>query len=704
MCDGTDIYAGGSFTTAGGNPVNYIAKWDGSSWSALGSGVNSGVNSIVSDEANIYAGGWFTTAGGAEANYIAKWDGSSWSALGSGGDSAVDSLAIIDETLYAGGFFQHMGGVEVNYIAQWDGSNWYDLDGGTSGTVFQPFVLSMISHNNNLYVGGQFTTAGTETVNYIARYEEDPNPPSDPSSLAQKQTSGTNIPSGGTISEASVLYEGDLSDPDGDTVQLCVEKKPVGTAFTNTEDSCGSLVASGSTGSNTISNQADGSYRWQARAKDSTGLYSSWVEFATGTNYIISTGGGGDDDIVPDDDDDDNDDDTTPTNQLEVIPPEVTVVPGETSETITIKNLKKLSDENGGTVCLWVPGSQWKNIFVLEKPNGSDSVTGHDAFVIDGDDVTLKLRGISVGTGQMYVSTSRGCSACEKNGECETSTGNPVVLNINVVRGGGGGDDTGDDDDDTIGIVDDDPIVGGRITNGSILDKSLLQTLYDILSAPFKALGVSDSTLSAFFAGAGILFSALGSLAAPISNMLIVPTFISDTVASTWNSILMFFGVKKRKRERQGRVIEAGTDLAVPWATVKILKMEKIGGIYNKRVIATTKTDKQGYFRFIVPPGEYTILAEKKPYEMYVGKSRKYYSQNTLLKIADYKHGEINVRVAMTIPQGYLKKRLPAFKILGKFEVFFKVTSYVIMILGTIIAIYAVVYNYSTYNLAIIIF
>ncbi len=35
---GGDLYAGGDFTTAGGVAVNRIAKWDGSAWSALGSG------------------------------------------------------------------------------------------------------------------------------------------------------------------------------------------------------------------------------------------------------------------------------------------------------------------------------------------------------------------------------------------------------------------------------------------------------------------------------------------------------------------------------------------------------------------------------------------------------------------------------------------------------------------------------------------
>ena len=30
---GSTLYAGGNFTTAGGNAANYIAQWNGSSWS-----------------------------------------------------------------------------------------------------------------------------------------------------------------------------------------------------------------------------------------------------------------------------------------------------------------------------------------------------------------------------------------------------------------------------------------------------------------------------------------------------------------------------------------------------------------------------------------------------------------------------------------------------------------------------------------------
>ena len=62
---GTDIYVGGDFTDAGGNPnADYIARWDGSAWHPLGGGVNEAVRAIAVSGGNVYVGGFFTDAGG----------------------------------------------------------------------------------------------------------------------------------------------------------------------------------------------------------------------------------------------------------------------------------------------------------------------------------------------------------------------------------------------------------------------------------------------------------------------------------------------------------------------------------------------------------------------------------------------------------------------------------------------------------------
>jgi hypothetical protein len=75
---------------------------------------------------DLYAGGNFATAGDASATLIAKWNGSSWSALGSGidGDTnvnqwpAVHALAVLGNELYAGGNFTRAGGKVSAYLAR----------------------------------------------------------------------------------------------------------------------------------------------------------------------------------------------------------------------------------------------------------------------------------------------------------------------------------------------------------------------------------------------------------------------------------------------------------------------------------------------------------------------------------------------------------------------------------------------------------
>jgi len=69
---GSDLYAGGVFDTAGGITANNIAKWDGSSWSALGSGADSQVSALAVSGGDLYVGGWFTVAGGKVSGYVAK--------------------------------------------------------------------------------------------------------------------------------------------------------------------------------------------------------------------------------------------------------------------------------------------------------------------------------------------------------------------------------------------------------------------------------------------------------------------------------------------------------------------------------------------------------------------------------------------------------------------------------------------------------
>ena len=92
--------------------------------------MNHWVHALTVYNGELIAGGEFTNAGGVPANYIAKWNGISWSPLGSGTNAEVDALTVFNGELIAGGRFTNAGGVDVNFIAKWNGTSWDDELGG----------------------------------------------------------------------------------------------------------------------------------------------------------------------------------------------------------------------------------------------------------------------------------------------------------------------------------------------------------------------------------------------------------------------------------------------------------------------------------------------------------------------------------------------------------------------------------------------
>ncbi|MBL7663451.1 choice-of-anchor D domain-containing protein [bacterium] len=167
---GNDLYVGGDFISAGGvSGANTIARWNGTNWSALGSGLNAGVMAISQYGTDIVAGGFFTNAGGdPNADFIARFDGASWGAFGTGMDGPVRALEPSGSSLYAGGDFSLASGV-VNTlrIARWDGTSWNALGSGISGVVY-----SIAASGTNVFVGGFFSSAGgVPNADGIARWD-----------------------------------------------------------------------------------------------------------------------------------------------------------------------------------------------------------------------------------------------------------------------------------------------------------------------------------------------------------------------------------------------------------------------------------------------------------------------------------------------------------------------------------------------------
>jgi hypothetical protein len=188
---GPALYVGGRFVRNDGSTESNIKKFDGTSWSNLGAGLGSWLPGVshpecltVYDDGNgpaLYAGGYFLLAGGAPARHVAKWDGSTWSSLGSGLDKPAHTLTTWNDgsgwKLVVGGEFIVAGGKPANYVATWDGTQWKPIRGGLQGELaWETFAYAAVAHDeglghgSELFVAGDFTTADSVATHSIARY------------------------------------------------------------------------------------------------------------------------------------------------------------------------------------------------------------------------------------------------------------------------------------------------------------------------------------------------------------------------------------------------------------------------------------------------------------------------------------------------------------------------------------------------------
>jgi len=135
------LYAAGAFTNAGGTMVSCIARWDGASWTSLGSGLArlaiggtgpiAGTGMVLVRNGNdLYAGGMFVTAGGKVSSGIARWNGQTTFTL-----PAV--MCLNRPCLGPGGQFQFRvtAGSDVNYV----------IEGSTDLAIWQPLVTNSAS-------------------------------------------------------------------------------------------------------------------------------------------------------------------------------------------------------------------------------------------------------------------------------------------------------------------------------------------------------------------------------------------------------------------------------------------------------------------------------------------------------------------------------------------------------------------------------
>jgi len=117
-----NLYAGGMFEHSGSMELHNLAMWNGTAWSSIGEvggammGQNQ-VSALCAYNGELFCGGNFGSCGSMSANNLGKWNGTSWSNIGTGMDGKVNSLAVYQNSLYIAGSFSNAAGTPVNNIA-----------------------------------------------------------------------------------------------------------------------------------------------------------------------------------------------------------------------------------------------------------------------------------------------------------------------------------------------------------------------------------------------------------------------------------------------------------------------------------------------------------------------------------------------------------------------------------------------------------
>lgn len=174
--DGNEVLiVGGTFNTIDDVNANFIAQWNGSQWSPLGSGLNGTVRDLTISDGQLVAVGAFTaTADGSRTlNRVARWDGQSWQPFGVGVNGVVNGVAVYDAgggpEVTIGGQFTASGAASVRYVARWNGSTWQQIGGAVGAPV-----LAIRTFEDSLYATGFFFYPNSSTVpggNYILEWD-----------------------------------------------------------------------------------------------------------------------------------------------------------------------------------------------------------------------------------------------------------------------------------------------------------------------------------------------------------------------------------------------------------------------------------------------------------------------------------------------------------------------------------------------------
>jgi flagellar hook assembly protein FlgD len=157
----------------------------------------------------------------------------------------------------------------------------YTLTASASG--YQPQTKTGIPVTAGQTTTVDFALTPTTPINH---------PPNPPTELAQLLPDGTLVPVGGMTNAITIVFRGNVSDPDNDKVKLQVELRRLDELGGGFDETRGGLkdsdfVSSGTAATATAQGLIPASYHWRARTMDEHGLTSPWVEFGNNPSSAV---------------------------------------------------------------------------------------------------------------------------------------------------------------------------------------------------------------------------------------------------------------------------------------------------------------------------------------------------------------------------------------------------------------------------------
>lgn len=158
-----DLIVGGNFSQVVGSPASGLARWNGTTWTPISTGLQvGGVRSMAVWRGDLYVA--------SQGNVrLARLQGNEWQPLVSS-PGEIHALAVVRDSLWIGGRFSAIGGIAANGLARFDGETFHPVQGqllAAPGIALN--VLALVEHEGELIVGGNLRSVDGQRSAHIAR-------------------------------------------------------------------------------------------------------------------------------------------------------------------------------------------------------------------------------------------------------------------------------------------------------------------------------------------------------------------------------------------------------------------------------------------------------------------------------------------------------------------------------------------------------